>query len=68
MNARRQRPVDNWLAIIGVLSLMYWAWQIIAAFQHRGPAQPDAAAAPVAAGGLLRPADTLQGHRLKTSS
>jgi hypothetical protein len=28
--------VNNWLAILGLLSLMYWAWRVFAAFQHRG--------------------------------
>ena len=44
--------VGNWLAIIGVLSLIYWAWRIIAALQHRhdGPRQAtDAPAVPVSA-------------------
>ena len=27
--------VGNWLAIIGVLSLIYWAWRIVDAFQRR---------------------------------
>jgi hypothetical protein len=28
-------PLGNWLAIIGVVSLIYWAWRIIAALQAR---------------------------------
>ncbi len=28
--------VNNWLAILGLLSLLYWAYRIIAGFQHRG--------------------------------
>jgi hypothetical protein len=37
--------IGNWLAIVGVLSLIYWGWRIIAALQHRSGA-PDRAAAP----------------------
>lgn len=37
--------LTNWLAILGVISLMYWAWRIIAAFQHRGSGVQKAAAA-----------------------
>jgi hypothetical protein len=40
--------VGNWLAIIGVLSLIYWAWRIVAALQQRKDAHPQAAAAPAA--------------------
>jgi hypothetical protein len=29
-------PIENWLAIIGVISLIYWGWRIVAAFQRRG--------------------------------
>ena len=32
--------VGNWLAIIGVLSLIYWAWRIVAALQRSGPIVP----------------------------
>jgi hypothetical protein len=37
--------VGNWLAIVGVLSLIYWGWRIIAAFQNRhdGPLQATGA-------------------------
>jgi len=34
--------LTNWLAILGVLSLMYWGWRIVAAFLHRGHATPTA--------------------------
>jgi hypothetical protein len=34
--------MTNWLAIIGLVSLIYWAWRIVAAFQHR-IASPQAA-------------------------
>nr|WP_294529307.1 hypothetical protein [uncultured Rhodopila sp.] len=27
--------LTNWLAIVGVVSLMYWGWRIVAAIQHR---------------------------------
>jgi hypothetical protein len=27
--------IGNWLAILGLLSLMYWAWLIVAALQRR---------------------------------
>ena len=40
--------VGNWLAIIGVLSLIYWAWRIVVAFQHRHDRPPQAAGAPAA--------------------
>src|SRR3954447_26431677 len=36
--------VNNWLAILGLLSLMYWAYRAFAAFQHR----VSVAAAPAA--------------------
>lgn len=29
-------PVGNWLAIVGVVSLLYWAWRIVMALQNRG--------------------------------
>jgi hypothetical protein len=34
--------IGNWLAIIGLLSLMYWAWLIVAALQRRKAAGPPA--------------------------
>lgn len=45
--------LTNWLAIVGVASLMYWAWRIVAALQHRvggerKPAGALAAKAPIA--------------------
>jgi hypothetical protein len=54
--------LTNWLAIVGVLSLMYWGWRIVAAFLHRGsstPMVPDAhgvapdTAPPVSPGAVL---------------
>jgi hypothetical protein len=36
--------LTNWLAILGVISLMYWAWRIVAAFQRRGSGGQEAAA------------------------
>jgi hypothetical protein len=57
--------LTNWLAIVGVISLMYWAWRIVAAFQHRGggdrkPVDAPVASAPVvvlAQPGQLTPPD-----------
>ena len=37
-------PIGNWLAIIGVISLIYWGWRICAAFLGRGPGKESAAA------------------------
>ena len=31
-------PIGNWLAIVGVISLLYWAWRIVMALQGRHPA------------------------------
>jgi hypothetical protein len=42
--------LTNWLAIAGLISLMYWAWRMFAAFQHRAggtqavPRMPEAVA------------------------
>jgi hypothetical protein len=36
--------LNNWLAIIGVISLMYWVWRLIAAYQHHHRARALAAA------------------------
>ena len=46
-------PIGNWLAIIGVISLIYWGWRICAAILGRSPGKESAAAvpAPAAAGG-----------------
>jgi hypothetical protein len=47
--------LTNWLAIVGIISLMYWGWRIAAAVQHRtrksAPGDPvsPAALSPVAA-------------------
>jgi hypothetical protein len=51
--------LTNWLAILGVISLMYWAWRVIAAFRHRGSGQ-KAAAAPAANAPVLAPTQTAQ--------
>jgi hypothetical protein len=40
--------VGNWLAIVGVLSLIYWAWRIVSALQHREHGSPQATTAPAA--------------------
>jgi hypothetical protein len=40
--------VGNWLAIIGVLSLIYWAWRIVAALQRRHDRPRQAMGAPAA--------------------
>jgi type VI protein secretion system component VasK len=45
--------IGNWLAIIGLLSLMYWAWLIVAALQRRKAATPSA---PVVAAAQAAPA------------
>jgi hypothetical protein len=53
--------LTNWLAILGVISLMYWAWRVIAAFRHRGSGGQKAAAAPSAANApVLAPTQTEQ--------
>jgi hypothetical protein len=38
--------VGNWLAIVGVLSLIYWAWRIFTALQNRQTHAPPATDAP----------------------
>lgn len=45
-------PIGNWLAIIGVVSLIYWGWRICAAFLGRSPGRESATVvpAPAAAG------------------
>jgi hypothetical protein len=30
--------VGNWLAIIGVVSLIYWGWRVVVALKNRGSA------------------------------
>jgi hypothetical protein len=54
--------LTNWLAILGVLSLIYWGWRIVTALLHRGGATPTAqgahgvaadAALPVSPGAVL---------------
>jgi hypothetical protein len=41
--------LTNWLAIVGIISLMYWGWRIVAAIQHRTrkSAPEDPVATPV---------------------
>jgi hypothetical protein len=41
--------LTNWLAIVGVISLIYWAWRIVAALRRRGDGGPTAARAPATA-------------------
>jgi hypothetical protein len=41
-------PIGNWLAIVGVISLLYWAWRIVMVLQSRVRAGPVMAAQPVA--------------------
>jgi hypothetical protein len=48
--------LTNWLAIVGVISLMYWAWRIVAAFQHRGGGDRKPVDAPVASAPVVVPA------------
>lgn len=44
--------VGNWLAIVGLLSLIYWGWLIVAALQNRAkaPAAPGTSAPAVTPG------------------
>jgi len=42
-------PIENWLAIIGVVSLIYWGWRICAALLSRGRSQESAPTAPAPA-------------------
>jgi len=47
-------PVENWLAIIGVISLMYWTWRISAAFVgHRRGKEGAVLPAPASTTGQL---------------
>ena len=50
--------LTNWLAILGVISLMYWGWRIIAAFRRRSNGGQKTAAAPAspASAPVLAPA------------
>jgi threonine/homoserine/homoserine lactone efflux protein len=52
--------LTNWLAIVGIISLIYWGWRIVAALQHQirksRPADPDLAA-PVVAGSFVPASD-----------
>jgi hypothetical protein len=50
--------LTNWLAILGIISLMYWAWRMIAAFQRRGSGGQKAA--PIATVAALAPAQPEQ--------
>jgi hypothetical protein len=47
--------LTNWLAIIGIISLMYWGWRIVAAFQHRGGGDHNAVDTPAAGAAVLAP-------------
>jgi len=38
--------LTNWLAIVGVVSLMYWGWRIVAALQHRAGGDEKVTGAP----------------------
>lgn len=49
---------NNWLAIIGLLSLMYWAWRVYAGLMHRGIQATPAAAVAAALAPVLRGAVT----------
>ncbi len=55
--------LTNWLAIVGIISLMYWGWRIVAAVQHRtrksAPEDPVAAPArsPALAGSFVPASD-----------
>jgi hypothetical protein len=40
--------LTNWLAIAGLISVMYWAWRILAAFRHRADGTPSAPRVPEA--------------------
>jgi hypothetical protein len=50
--------LTNWLAILGIIGLMYWAWRMIAAFQRRGSGGQKAA--PIATVPTLAPAQPEQ--------
>nr|WP_294543805.1 hypothetical protein [uncultured Rhodopila sp.] len=48
--------LTNWLAIVGIISLMYWGWRIVAAIQHRTRKSPSAGTvtpAPAVAGSFV---------------
>jgi hypothetical protein len=38
--------LTNWLAIMGLISLAYWAWRVIAAVRHRSNDAPGALPVP----------------------
>jgi hypothetical protein len=52
--------LTNWLAILGLISLIYWAWRIVTAFRHRGGGGQKAAAAPAASAHVPVPAQPEQ--------
>jgi hypothetical protein len=52
--------LTNWLAILGVISLMYWAWRIVTAFRRRGSGDRRAAVASAANAHVLVPAQPEQ--------
>jgi hypothetical protein len=61
--------LTNWLAIVGVLSLIYWGWRIAAAIVHRGSAKSAAAGAQGVAPGsapTASPGAVLPGMSLST--
>jgi hypothetical protein len=60
--------LNNWLAIVGVVSLIYWAWRVLAAFQNgargtRHTPRSVPAALPIAPGlgapGLVAPLEDI---------
>ena len=44
-------PIGNWLAIIGVISLIYWGWHICAAFLGPRPRKEECGSCPCRGGG-----------------
>ena len=47
--------LTNWLAILGLISLLYWAWRIIAALRQRGSGDRKAAVTPAGSAHILVP-------------
>jgi hypothetical protein len=45
--------LNNWLAIVGLLSLMYWAWRVFAMIQRRAQKAPRAADTIAAAAAMV---------------
>jgi hypothetical protein len=52
--------LTNWLAILGLISLLYWAWRIVTAFHQRGSGDRKAAVPPAAGVHVLVPAQPEQ--------